>query len=130
QVPHGEAGVVAIFFDLLAAGERPTVFGDGRNTRDYVHVADVVSATLAAQDHEGVFNVGTGVRTSDRELFELCRDVAGVDVKAESAAPRTGDLRDNVLDPGRARRQLAWTPRWSLADGLRHTWDWVMAKAD
>src|SRR5215213_10742531 len=71
QDPHGEAGVVAIFFGRLAEGEAPRIFGDGLQTRDYVYVADVVEATLAASSQAaGVFNVGTGAETSVLELLD------------------------------------------------------------
>ncbi|MDQ3669536.1 MAG: NAD-dependent epimerase/dehydratase family protein, partial [Actinomycetota bacterium] len=80
QDPHGEAGVVAIFFGRLAAGEVPRIFGDGRQTRDYVYAGDVAEATLAACGRPaGVFNVGTGRETSVLELFDACRRVSGVD---------------------------------------------------
>src|SRR6185503_14284824 len=77
QDPHGEAGVVAIFLGRLKSGERPRIFGDGSQTRDYVYAGDVAQATLAASGKRGVFNVGTGIETSVRELYELCRGVAG-----------------------------------------------------
>ena len=123
QDPHGEAGVVAIFFGRLAEGERPRIFGDGRQTRDYVFVSDVVRATLAAAGRPGgVFNVGTGIETSVLELAELCRSVAGVDVEPELAPPRIGELRRSVLDPSLAARGLGWRVETPLADGLRATW--------
>src|ERR671934_1721492 len=103
QDPHGEAGVVAIFMGLLAEGGTPRIFGDGRQTRDYVYVGDVVRATLAALEREGgVFNVGTGSETSVLELFDACRRVAGVEVEPQFAPPRAGELQRSVLDPALA----------------------------
>jgi UDP-glucose 4-epimerase len=123
QDPHGEAGVVAIFFGRLAAGERPRIFDDGLLTRDYVYVGDVVRASLAAAERgEGVFNVGTGSETTVLDLFERCRAVSGVDVEPEFAPSRAGDLRRSVLDPGRAERELGWRAETSLDDGLARTW--------
>jgi UDP-glucose 4-epimerase len=130
QDPHGEAGVVAIFFGRLAAGERPVIFGDGRQTRDYVFVDDVVAATLAAAGRAGgVFNVGTGVGTSVLELFETCRRVAGVDVEPEFAAARPGELEHSVVDASLIERELGWRPERSLDEGLSLTWDSVARAA-
>jgi UDP-glucose 4-epimerase len=124
QDPHGEAGVVAIFLGRLAAGEAPQIFGDGRQTRDYVYAADVARATLAAVGRDGgVFNVGTGLETSVLELYELCRRVAGVEIEAEPAPPRLGELQRSVLDVSLAESELGWRPEVELEDGLRRTWE-------
>jgi UDP-glucose 4-epimerase len=125
QDPHGEAGVVAIFFGRLARGESLRIFGDGRQTRDYVYVADVVSATLAAQGHAGVFNVGTGVETSVLELADACARVAGVAVPVEHAPPRPGELQRSVLDPTNAKQELGFRAETTLDEGLAPTWDLV-----
>ena len=123
QDPHGEAGVVAIFLGLLRAGGAPKIFGDGRQTRDYVYVGDVAQATLAAVGQAGgVFNVGTGIETSVLDLFAACRAVAGVAVEAERAPARAGELQRSVLDPRLAASALGWRPETSLEEGLRATW--------
>jgi UDP-glucose 4-epimerase len=127
QDPHGEAGVVAIFFGRLARGEPLRVFGDGRQTRDYVSVGDVVAATLAARGHAGVFNVGTGIETSVLELADACARVAGVSVPLEHAPARPGELQRSFLDPTRAQRELGFRAGTSLHDGLAPTWDFVRA---
>ena len=128
QDPHGEAGVVAIFFSRLLDGETPKIFGDGKQTRDYIYVGDVVRATLASQEVDGgVYNVGTGRETSVVELLELCVRVAGKDVEPEFAPPRPGELQRSVLDPGRAVDELGWRPERSLEEGLRETWEWFTA---
>jgi UDP-glucose 4-epimerase len=128
QDPHGEAGVVAIFFNKLRAGETPLVFGDGKQTRDYVYVGDVVRATLAAQTVDGgAYNVGTGRETSVVELLDLCLRVAGKDVEPEFAPPRPGELQRSVLDPSRAVDELGWRPEHLLEEGLRETWEWFSA---
>jgi len=123
QDPQGEAGVVAIFLSRLAAGEAPPIYGDGRQTRDYVYAGDVARATLAALGHEGVFNVGTGAETSVVELYELCRRVAGSELEPVFADARLGELRRSVLDVSRAESELGWRPETSLEDGLRLTWE-------
>jgi UDP-glucose 4-epimerase len=123
QDPHGEAGVVAIFLGLLRAGGTPKIFGDGRQTRDYVYVGDVARATLAAVGQAGgVFNIGTGIETSVVDLFAACRAVAGVEVEAEHAPPRAGELQRSVLDADLAAKILGWRPETSLDEGLRATW--------
>jgi UDP-glucose 4-epimerase len=123
QLSKLEGGVVAIFVDRLRAGEGVTIFGDGEQTRDYVYVCDVVEAVLAAVGHDGgVFNVGTGTETSVNELFETCREVAGVEAGAEHAPARPGDVLRSVLDVSRTERALGWRSRTPLAEGLRLTW--------
>jgi UDP-glucose 4-epimerase len=129
QDPHGEAGVVAIFLGRLARGEPPRVYGDGRQTRDYVYVADTVAATLAAADHEGgVFNVGTGRETSVLELAEACERVTGVKTEPEFAQPRPGELQRSVLDPTLAERELGFRATTPLEEGLAATWEFIRAE--
>jgi UDP-glucose 4-epimerase len=124
QDPHGEAGVVAIFFNALRAGETPKVFGDGRQTRDYVFVGDVARATVAAAERDGgVYNVGTGRETSVVELLELCQRIAGTSMETEFAPARPGELQRAVVDPSRAVDELGWRPEHSLEDGLGETWE-------
>jgi UDP-glucose 4-epimerase len=126
QDPHGEAGVVAIFFGRIANGQELHIFGDGRQTRDYVFVADVVAATLAAASgREGVYNVGTGTETSVLELAEGCKRASGVDAEIVFDPPRLGELSRSVLDPSRAEAALGWRPATSLEAGLEATWNFV-----
>ena len=126
QDPHGEAGVVAIFMNALRDGRTPRIYGDGTQTRDYVFVADVVAATLAAAGHDGgVFNVGTGVETSVVDLYERIQRAAGSDREPEFADPRPGELQRSVLDPSLAQRELGWQPQHSLDAGLAETWAWM-----
>jgi UDP-glucose 4-epimerase len=125
QDPHGEAGVVAIFMNLLREGGTPKIFGDGRQTRDYVYVGDVVAATLTAVENTGgVFNVGTGRETSVLDLYARIERASGVRREPEFAPPRAGELQRSVLDPSLAKRELDWEPRHSLDDGLAETWAW------
>ncbi|WP_031464795.1 NAD-dependent epimerase/dehydratase family protein [Sciscionella sediminilitoris] len=127
QDPHGEAGVVAIFAGLLLAGEPTKVFGDGGNTRDYVYVGDVAAAFLAAAGSVGNgrrYNIGTGVRTSDRELHGLVARAASAADEPEYAPARLGDLRDSALDASRAGAELGWRPQVDIAEGVRRTVDY------
>jgi UDP-glucose 4-epimerase len=135
QDPLGEAGVVAIFCGKLIAGERPTVFGDGRQTRDYTYVADVVAANLAAARHpeaHGVYNVGTGTEASVLGVLAALRRAAGLDEDAlqpEFAPARLGELERSALDVSRARSELGFEARHDLEDGLRATLEWARAAA-
>jgi UDP-glucose 4-epimerase len=126
QDPLGEAGVIAIFCGKLRAGERPTVFGDGKQTRDYIYVGDVVAAMLAAADSEttGPINVGTGVETDVLELVKQLGELGGAkSFEPELAPPRTGEVQRISIDPARAGRELGWTPQMGLKEGLRVTLD-------
>jgi len=124
QDPHGEAGVVAIFFNRLLEGQRPRIFGDGGHVRDYVFAGDVARATLAAAEGPpGVYNVGTGIGTPPLQIAERCAAVAGVDAEPEFAPPRAGDLRRSLLDASLAARELGWHAETSLDEGLRLTWE-------
>jgi UDP-glucose 4-epimerase len=126
QQPHGEAGVVAIFMGLLLDGGTPRIYGDGRQTRDYIFVGDVVEAVLRALDHDGgVYNVGTGVETSVLELYDAIRRATRIDREPEHVEPRLGELQRSVLDPSLAERELGWRADTLLADGLSRTWAWV-----
>jgi UDP-glucose 4-epimerase len=123
QDPHGEAGVVAIFTSRLRDGERPRIFGDGTQTRDYVYVADGVEAALAALRHDGgTFNIATGKETSVVDLLERIQHVAGTSVEPEFADPRPGELERSVLDISRAASELGWRPTHDLDAGLKATW--------
>jgi UDP-glucose 4-epimerase len=124
QDPHGEAGVVSIFFSTLLANEVPKVFGDGAQTRDYVYVGDVARATLAAAGRDGgVYNVGTGRETSVVELLDLCQRIAATRFDATFMPARPGEIQRSVLDPSRAVDELGWRAEHSLEDGLRETYD-------
>ncbi len=120
QNPHGEAGVVAIFGNLMLAGQQPTVFGDGSDVRDYGYGGDVAAANqLALTAGSGeIVNISTGRGTSVRELFEAVAGAVGYNGPPASAALRVGDLRRNVLDSAKAARVLDWTPRVELAEGI------------
>jgi UDP-glucose 4-epimerase len=124
QDPLGEAGVIAIFCGKLANSEAPTVYGDGGQTRDYIYVADVVNAILAAADSDasGAFNVGTGVETSVLELVEVLRSLGGgPGFEPEFAPARTGEVQRIAIDCTRAEDLLGWRAATELRDGLAKT---------
>jgi UDP-glucose 4-epimerase len=131
QSPEGEAGVISIFSDALIAGKPTQIYGDGKNTRDYVYVLDVVEAFARACGGRGGgrrFNVGTGVQTSDRELHTLVAAAAGAPDEPRFAPPRLGDLPAMAIDPGPAGEALGWTPRTDLATGLAATVSWARSR--
>ncbi len=124
QDPATEAGVVAIFCELARDGGRPTVFGDGRQTRDYVHVADVVAALLAAEasDLPGPFNIGTGAETTVLELAErVGRSFGRDDFEPEFAPPRAGEVQRTALDTTAAAERLGWRAERMIETGLEQT---------
>jgi len=126
QDPLGEAGVIAIFCGLLREGGRPTVFGDGTQTRDYIYVGDVVTAAIAAAGSEvtGPINIGTGRETNVLELAEALRALGGRDdLEPEFAPPRPGEVQRISLNATRAEKELAWRAGVDLDEGLRLTLD-------
>jgi UDP-glucose 4-epimerase len=122
QSPHGEAGVVAIFSDHLYTGKTPTLYGHGKPTRDYVYVADVVSALLAASGKSGTYNVATGVETDVMGIWQGLSTAAGKQVEPKLADLRPGELQHSCLDASRAEGQLGWSPQVPIAEGLGLTY--------
>jgi UDP-glucose 4-epimerase len=137
QDPHGEAGVVAIFCGRILDAQSLRVFGDGTQTRDYVHVSDVAEATFAAATtalpaarriDERAFNIGTGVGTSVLELAGTLLRVAGATSPIEFAPKRPGEQQHSFLSIDKARDVLDWSPRVSLERGLADTYKWFAAR--
>jgi len=131
QDPHGEAGVVAIFCNRLLDGTPLTIFGDGKQTRDYVYVGDVARANLLAATRPlptigaldaRAFNIGTAVETDVVELARLLREIAGTSVEAKHAPERPGEQRRSAVDVRKAQRVLGWQPKMGLRDGLAETY--------
>ncbi len=131
QDPAGESGVIPVFCERLLAGERPVIYGDGTQTRDYVYVSDAVAALLAVADkgRPGIWNFGTGTETSVLDLARLIAEMAGHQVEPEFAPPRPDDLQRSALAAYRAERDLGWKPSVGLADGLLRVCQWVEAGA-
>jgi UDP-glucose 4-epimerase len=123
QDPLGEAGVIAIFCGKLIDGQKPVVFGDGLQTRDYVFVGDVVAANLAAAESQatGAFNIGTGKQTSVIDLVDALRAHADGAFEPEMAPARPGEVQHIALDYTRAREELGYEPKVDLNEGLELT---------
>lgn len=122
QSPHGEAGVVSIFSYKLWRGERPTLFGEGAPTRDYVHVTDVAAALIKATGSGDVFNVATGRETRTSAVLDELQAAAGTSLEPVLAPLRRGELDRSCMSPERAWRKLGWRAELPLAEGLRETY--------
>ena len=129
QDPKGEAGVVAIFIDKLLKGEKPTIFGDGKQTRDFIFVEDVVSACLKAMEYKGkkeIFNIGTGIETSINELYQIVSKLLNTKIQPKYAPEKPGDLKRSCLDISLAKRELKWKPKYNLEEGAKKTIEWTL----
>jgi len=123
QDPEGEAGVVAIFIQKMLNNEQAVINGNGRQTRDFVFVEDVVEANLAVmgQDTQGTYNVGTGVETSINDLFRILIQHTGSTCKEVHGPAKKGEQARSVIDSTRLRHELSWDPKADLSDGLKKT---------
>ena len=132
QNPQGEAGVVAIFAGQMLRGERPTVFGDGSKSRDYVHVRDIARANLLALDAGSgcVLNLGSGRETTDREVFDAVAAAVGYEDEPEYAQVRPGEVYRICLDASSAAERLGWVPSIEFRAGAYETVKWIDANRD
>jgi UDP-glucose 4-epimerase len=130
QNPHGEAGVVAIFLERLLAGRPATINGDGLQTRDYLHVSDVVAANLAALGRPGfhIYNVGTGLETSVVELYRELARAVGSGQPAEHGPGKPGEQQRSSVDARGIRRDWGVAEPLPLPDGLLRTAAWFRAR--
>ncbi len=126
QDPHGEAGVMSIFTGKLMNNETPTIYGDGKQTRDYIYVLDVVDALIkSAETDDNLFlNIGTGVETSVNELVSILSQKISWDGEPEYAPKREGELLRSVLNNERAKSQIGWEPKYTLDTGLDELISW------
>ncbi len=123
QDPEGEAGVVAIFIQKMLHNEQAVINGNGRQTRDFVYVDDVVEANLAmmGQETQGPYNVGTGLETSVNDLFRILVEHTGTTCKEVHGPAKKGEQARSCIDNSKLRLELAWEPRTGLSEGLKKT---------
>ncbi|MFW5737117.1 MAG: SDR family oxidoreductase [Halanaerobium sp.] len=123
QDPKGEGGVVSIFVDQMLAEERPVIFGDGEQTRDFIHVFDIVRANLLALEKGDniLVNISTQSRDSVNELVDCLNQILPYQLDAIHEEARRGDIRHSSLANGRAEELLGWNPDYDLKAGLEQT---------
>lgn len=127
QNPQGGAGIVAIFCNNMLNGINCKIFGDGKQTRDYVYCEDVARANLLSltyPDTDGIYNIGTSVETSINEIFENLKQISGSISKAEYLPGNLGEVKKISLNSSSAARKLNWKPQISFNKGLKKTWEW------
>jgi len=123
QNPHGEAGVVAIFCTKMLNGEQPVINGDGKQTRDYTFVGDVVNANLLALKYDGsnIYNIGTGIESDVNKIFLELRSHLNPLCAEEHAPAKAGEQQRSVISYGKIESELGWKPTIQLEEGLRLT---------
>jgi nucleoside-diphosphate-sugar epimerase len=125
------SGVLSLFNTAILDGNRPSIYGDGEQSRDFTYVSNVVEANLLAceaKEAAGLaFNVGTGNRYTLNQTLQLLEGISGKAVKANYGASREGDIRDSQADITLARQKLGYDPRVGFEEGLTRTWDWYCA---
>jgi UDP-glucose 4-epimerase len=126
QDPEGEAGVVAIFIQKMLNNEQAVINGNGRQTRDFVFVDDVVEANLAmmGQETQGTYNVGTGVETSINDLFRILVQHTGSNCKEVHGPSKKGEQARSAIDNTKLRHEVSWEPKADLSEGLKKTVDY------
>lgn len=130
QDPKGEGGVISIFIDKMLNGERPVIFGDGNQTRDFIYVKDVAKANLLALekgDNE-IINISTNKATTINELVEIMNKFMEEPLKPIYKEPRKGDILHSYLDNKKAKDVLGWKPDYELEDGLKETIEYYKLK--
>ena len=127
QRPSGEAAVIPRFCSRALRGQQPIIYGDGRQTRDFVYISDVVEAFLAAADcgMPGMWNIGTGVEVSVLDLAAVIGEISGRPFDPEFAPSRVGELERSAVSAELARRDLGWCPVTPLAEGVRAVCRWI-----
>lgn len=123
QDSHGEAGIIAIFINKMLNGEIPVINGDGKHTRDYIYVHDLVDAVMLGMLHNesDYFNISSGVEVSNLEVFEAVKNALGSKQPAVFGPDRPGDVRRNVLDNKKADQKLGWGPKVDINQGIQLT---------
>lgn len=123
QDPFGEAGVIAIFARQMMKGELPSIFGPGNKTRDYTHVSDVVAVNLLAMERGdgATCNIGTGAETSDQQIYDAVAEAVGYRETPNYTSVRPGEIQRICLDWSKAKKELGWSPKVSIREGISST---------
>ena len=136
QDPHSQyAAVIPKFIASMLAGQRPTIFGDGKQSRDFTYIDNVVKGNLlaanapAAQVSGKVFNIATGERFTLNQTYRILQSIIGFSAAPEYAEPRAGDVRHSLADIGLARKYLNYSPDVGFEDGLKRTVEWYRQSA-
>lgn len=124
QLPKGEGGVVAVFFDRIKKGDNINVHGDGEQTRDFIYVKDIVSANIAALEHghQETVQVSTSQKTSINHILTLLTGIYGTPIDKQFTAPREGDIKHSCLSNQKAKEVLNWQPTYQIEEGLKETY--------
>jgi len=132
QNPEGEAGVIGIFCENILRGKPCIIFGDGEQTRDYVHVSDVSRANLLASSlkEEGTFNVGTSIESSVNDIVSILREVTKTSFTTMHEEERPGEVKRISLDCSLVEQKLGWNAQVILRKGLAKTWNWFSQERD
>lgn len=130
QNPHGDAGVVAIFTLKMLKGEQPIINGDGKQTRDYVFVGDVVKANVLALNYQGsnIFNIGTEIETDVNQLFHHIKKLTGSKTEEKHIAAKAGEQMRSVITSKKISDALGWKPTVTIEEGLKKTVEFFRLK--
>ena len=122
----GEGGVISIFAKAIVQGSPIIIYGDGKQTRDFIYVDDVVEANILGMQHQvtGIYNVSTGISSSVNVLVDEFRNISGKDIEVVYDKPRLGDIRDSVLATDKSEKELLFTAKYNLHDGLIKTYEY------
>lgn len=122
----GEGGVISIFAKAIVQGSPIIIYGDGKQTRDFIYVDDVVEANILGMQHQvtGIYNVSTGISSSVNLLVDEFRNISGKDIEVVYDKPRLGDIRDSVLATDKSEKELFFTVKYNLHDGLIKTYEY------
>ena len=122
----GEGGVISIFAKAIVQGSSIIIYGDGKQTRDFIYVDDVVEANILGMQHQvtGIYNVSTGISSSVNLLVDEFRNISGKDIEVVYDKPRLGDIRDSVLATDKSEKELLFTAKYNLHDGLIKTYEY------
>jgi UDP-glucose 4-epimerase len=132
QDPYSEGGVVAVFCNTVLTGDAVKIYGDGSQTRDFIHVSDVAKAFMAVSNYDrvGTWNIGTGIETSVLDIVRMIEDLTGEPVVPRYLPARPGEMHRSAIDAQRARNDLDWLPAVSFKAGLASVYEWLARQAN